>query len=283
MNYRLIAPLFSFSLFAVTAAAQMADRPGYKDPELFNRIPGYYLAHPGSVDEKQFEAYEFRVAEGVAGKKRVEGKFVKYKYSFDPKVTPVPSTLQVIRNYQNAAAKLGGKTLFQDRLGRGTTLLIAKNGNETWVEVYAIGTSCNLTIVEKQGMKQDVVATATEFQNGLAQNGHVEVPGILFDFAKADVKPESEPALQEVAKLLQSNPSLKVWVVGHTDNVGSADVNLKLSSARAAAIMGVLVKKMSVDAGRLAPFGAGPYSPVASNGSEEGRTKNRRVELVAQP
>ena len=73
---------------------------------------------------------------------------------------------------------------------------------------------------------------------------------------------------------------MKVRVVGHTDSVGSPDSNLTLSSARAAAVIQALTQKNGVDARRLAPFGAGPYAPVASNKSEEGRARNRRVELV---
>jgi outer membrane protein OmpA-like peptidoglycan-associated protein len=272
--------LLSIVLFAATAGAQRKDKPGAKDPELFTRIPGYVLTE---VQELQFDAYQFVTGEKTADKQRVEGRVAKYHYRWDPEVGAKPSTLQVIRNYQNAAARLGGKKIFEDQLGRRTTLLVSKNGRETWVEVYAISTLCTVVILEKQAMKQDVVANAAAFQAGLAEHGRVEVPGIFFDFAKSEVKPESEPALQEIARLLASNPSLRVWVVGHTDNVGPAEANLKLSAERAAAVIRVLTTKMSVDPKRLSPFGNGPYAPVASNAAEDGRAKNRRVELVAQP
>jgi outer membrane protein OmpA-like peptidoglycan-associated protein len=116
----------------------------------------------------------------------------------------------------------------------------------------------------------------------LQENGRVEVPGIFFDFGKSDVKPESEPALKELTAMLQANTALKVWVVGHTDNVGSAESNLTLSGARAAAVVKALAQR-GIGANRLAPHGAGPYAPVASNATDEGRARNRRVELVAQP
>jgi outer membrane protein OmpA-like peptidoglycan-associated protein len=74
-----------------------------------------------------------------------------------------------------------------------------------------------------------------------------------------------------------------VWVVGHTDYVGSADTNVALSLARAKAVVQALVQKYGIDAARLAPFGAGPYAPVATNDTEDGRAKNRRVELVKRP
>jgi hypothetical protein len=86
-------------------------------------------------------------------------------------------------------------------------------------------------------MKQDVVANAEALSSGIAATGHVEVPRIFFDFHKADIKPESGPALEQVAKLLKKSPVLKVWVVGHTDWVGSAEANTALSTARAAAVV----------------------------------------------
>jgi outer membrane protein OmpA-like peptidoglycan-associated protein len=112
-------------------------------------------------------------------------------------------------------------------------------------------------------MKQDVVANAAVLQAGLKENGHAEVPGILFDFGKSDIKPESEPALNEVATLLRTNQALKAWVVGHTDNVGSAESNVTLSAARAAAVVKALAQR-GIEVKRLAPHGAGPYAPVAT-------------------
>jgi outer membrane protein OmpA-like peptidoglycan-associated protein len=109
------------------------------------------------------------------------------------------------------------------------------------------------------------------------------VNGILFDTGKAEVKPESAAALNEVVKLLQQDAKLKVYVVGHTDTVGALAANLDLSRRRALAVVQVLTSApYSVAADRLQAFGAGPYAPLASNDSEEGRTLNRRVELVKQ-
>ena len=98
---------------------------------------------------------------------------------------------------------------------------------------------------------------------------------------KSDVKSGSEPALREVVRLLQANPAMRLWVVGHTDSQGSAESNVTLSQARAAAVVRSLTG-MGIAAIRLAPHGAGPYAPVASNDTEEGRARNRRVELVKQ-
>lgn len=139
-----------------------------------------------------------------------------------------------------------------------------------------------LYIVEKQAMAQAIVANADVFSNDIKNTGHTAVYGIYFDTGKSDIKPESEKALVEIAKLLKNNPSLKLIVVGHTDSVGVMDANMKLSQARAEAVVQALVAKQGIDAARLKGYGVGPLAPVASNDTEEGRAKNRRVELVKQ-
>lgn len=131
-------------------------------------------------------------------------------------------------------------------------------------------------------MVQSVVANAESLASGLATTGHAAVGGIFFDTGKADLKPESDAAIAEVVKLLQKDPTLKVYVVGHTDNVGSPASNLKLSEDRAAAVVKAFVTRHKIPEARLGSFGAGPYSPVASNDSDSGRALNRRVELVKQ-
>ncbi len=110
-------------------------------------------------------------------------------------------------------------------------------------------------------MVQHVVADAASFRDGLKANGHVAVEGIYFDTAKSVVKPESTPALQEVAKLLAADPSLKLWVVGHTDSVGAVDANMKLAQARAEAVVAALVSTHGVAAARLKGYGVGPLAP----------------------
>lgn len=263
-------------------AGGMTDYKGYTDPALFTRMPGAFLSGAGAYKETAFDVYEFPVKSGPKVEKdRVEGRKTAYTYSFDRAAGPVPSGLQVKRNYQAAAKQIGGEILHDsDAAYMNTTLRVSKDGRETWVEVYTRAATYYVTIVERQEMKQDVVANADALKGGLARTGHVEVPGIFFDFGKSEVKPESEPALREVAKLLQANPGLKVWVVGHTDSVGSAEGNVALASGRAAAVVAWLTGKLSVDGRRLVPHGVGPYAPVASNATDEGRAKNRRVELV---
>jgi OmpA-OmpF porin, OOP family len=264
------------------AANKLSDFKDFKDPELFTRLPNYYLPYASSFKEQQFGSYSFQVTDAGKNKKQqIEGHFTTHCYAFDRTAGAMPGPLQIIRNYQQAAKNIGGTVLYDgpDR----TTLRINKNGRETWAEVTPGGENYYVRIVERQIMQQQVTANADAMMAGLAQSGHVEVPGIFFDFNKADIKPESEPALLEVAKLLKANSALRVWVVGHTDYVGPADTNVTLAKARAASVVLALTQKHGIDAKRLIPYGVGPYAPVAANTSDEGRAKNRRVELVAQP
>jgi outer membrane protein OmpA-like peptidoglycan-associated protein len=139
-----------------------------------------------------------------------------------------------------------------------------------------------LWIVEKQIMKQDVVANAEAMINDINATGHVSVYGIYFDTGKSDIKPESDAAIAEIAKLLKNNNALNLYVVGHTDNVGSFDSNMKLSKDRADAVTNALVTKHGITSSRLKAYGVSSLNPVASNKTEEGKAKNRRVELVQQ-
>jgi OOP family OmpA-OmpF porin len=127
-----------------------------------------------------------------------------------------------------------------------------------------------------------VTINAASLADDISRSGHVSVYGIYFDTGKADVKSESDATIKEIAKLLQQNASLKLHVVGHTDNAGDLANNMDLSRRRADAVAKVLTGKYNVAAARLHTDGVGPLSPVASNKTEDGRAKNRRVELVEQ-
>ena len=158
---------------------------------------------------------------------------------------------------------------------------------------YEIGTTpikirrgqvvAHLDVVEEQPTSDKlVVVSASEILKGLESSGRVALYGILFDTNKAEIKTESRPALDEVAKYLRSNPPAKLDVVGHTDNIGSYDSNLDLSRARAAAVVGALVREYDVNPQRLRASGVGFLAPMASNTTDVGRAKNRRVELLPQ-
>ena len=159
-----------------------------------------------------------------------------------------------------------------------------KGGKVTWVQVspWNRGQGIALYIVEEKAMEQYIVADAGALAKEISLTGKVAVYGIFFDTGKAVVKPESEPALAEITKLLKEDPDLKIYVVGHTDSVGKLDYNMNLSRKRAEAVVEVLVSKHGISSGRLKPHGVGPLVPASSNRSDDGRALNRRVELVEQ-
>lgn len=136
-------------------------------------------------------------------------------------------------------------------------------------------------VIEVKPLTQNMVTVkAAEMAKSLASSGKVALYGILFDTNKADIKPESKPALEEIAKLLREDAKLSLHVVGHTDNVGSYETNMSLSKRRADAVVAALTTEYGISAGRLSANGVANLAPVAVNTTDEGRSKNRRVELV---
>jgi len=269
-----------FIIIAVLCLAPLAfaqdDVEGAKDHPLVSRMPGYYIAE---YIEKDFDSVPFRDAKGQ--EIPVEGKY----YYIDHLIkegAKAPSAVAIIRNFINAFQKIGGKVVYQAT--EDLYMKAEKGGGVTWARVtpYNGGDGYILEIVEQKAMKQDIAADANALASDIAATGKAAVYGIYFDTGKAVVKPESEPALAEIGKLLKENGALKLHVVGHTDNVGDLASNMKLSQARAEAVVQAVVMKHGVDAKRLKAAGVGPLCPAASNGTDEGKAKNRRVELVAQ-
>lgn len=266
-----------FSLIAVvTAMAADTDKPGSKDHPLLSRMPDFFISEYKVTD---FDNYKFIGADKQ--KVVVEGRklFIEYKLKKD---AAVPGELKIRRNIQEALTKIGGKVLFDDDFNRTSTILLEKDGKQTWIEVRSLDKMYRLTTIDKQAMQQEVVATAEVMNKDIMASGHVSIYGIYFDTAKSEIKPESEAAIAEIAKLLQNNPALKVYVVGHTDNVGTFEANMKLSRDRAESVARELSGKYHIASDRLKPHGVASLAPVGSNDSEDGKQKNRRVELVKQ-
>jgi outer membrane protein OmpA-like peptidoglycan-associated protein len=173
--------------------------------------------------------------------------------------------------------------------------LVAKgataDGTQVHVAIYVVAPvqdkegGVYLQVVEgkpMEGGKVSVNLNAADMDRSIAADGKVAVYGVYFDTDKSDVKPESKQALGEMAKLLQQNPQLKVYIVGHTDNQGAPAHNVDLSQKRADAVVKALSGEYKIDGKRLAAKGVASYAPLASNDTEAGREKNRRVELVKQ-
>ena len=278
MRVRTATPLIAaFILVLVTGRmAVAADKPGCKDHPLFpTRMPGYSIADCVS---NEFDRYEFYTPRPP--KHAEEGRFTFITYRIDAGATE-PSAVAVVRNYENAIKAAGG-TIVASVPNWWVNGTIVADGKEIWVQAERGNGKIWLRIIEKEAMAQYITADAAAFAKDLDTTGHVAVYGIYFDTGKSDLKPESEPALKEVATLLAGDPALTLWVVGHTDAVGQVDANMTLSQARAEAVVHALVTTHGIAAARLRSYGVGPLAPVATNGTEDGRAKNRRVELVRQ-
>jgi outer membrane protein OmpA-like peptidoglycan-associated protein len=269
---RIALMLAAFAAAGVTFA--QSDVKGGKDHPLFSRMPGFYIAY---YEEKDFDSHKFW--DEKRNEITVEGRSWQIQYEAKDGTQP-PSPLQIHRNYENAMRKIGGTVLYSD--DEYSFMKLARDGKEIWVELTAYGPKPNLVIIEKQAMEQQVKASADAFASDIRRTGHAAVYGILFDFGKATLKPESKAALTEIARMLKADPGLKVHVVGHTDNVGGLETNMKLSLDRANAVVRELAAAYGIAAARLKAGGVGPLAPVAANDAEEGRAKNRRVELVKQ-
>lgn len=272
--------LFIVALFVLLSEGFAQEgEPGTKDPALFNRMPGYYITN---VETKEFDAHKFFDGKMLV---TIEGSVSIVSYRPKESLKAVPSELQICRNYSNAIKKIGGKILFEgrselyedNRYNRDVlTANITRENAEVWTDVWSMGDDYYVTVVEKQLMHQDIAAS--DLLDAINKNGFVALD-IHFDTGKSTIKPESEPIIEQIVKLLKDNPDLKLSVEGHTDNVGDAKSNMKLSEDRAKSVVAALTNA-GTETSRLSAAGFGQDRPVADNRSEEGRAKNRRVELV---
>jgi len=266
-----------FLAAAHNAAFAQADAANCKDHPLFpTRMPEYRIE---SCKVEPFGVYDFFTLKGP--KTRIEGRFTFITYLFTGQRGTEPSPTAVVRNYENAIKKAGGEIIGSNPnwwvVGK-----IVQDGKEAWVQAEKGNGKIWLRIVEKEAMEQFIEADAAAFAKDINTTGHAAVYGILFDTGKADIKPESAKALEEIAKLLKADPALKLHVVGHTDSTGSQEGNIALSMARAKSVVKSLTESYGIAASRLNPYGCGQYAPVSTNDTDEGRAKNRRVELVKQ-
>ncbi len=282
-----------------------------KPPPFITPYPGQKL-YGDAFQVTDFDEHHFIVAKTTGQPppgqefKRVEGKITQFVYEHPSG----RSSLEVFKNYEEGLKKAGFETVYTCA-GKacGSTVapfpgwlpqlkqwvpdeknryLLAKLTRPTegniWVGFYInlVGLEVNgINIVEERPMQTGMVAVdAAALKKGLEDHGYIAVYGIVFDTGKATLKAESAKALEQVKKLLEESPALKLYVVGHTDDVGSESANVALSNARASAVVKELVGRYQVKKDRLKAAGVGPYVPVATNRNEQGRAKNRRVVLV---
>jgi outer membrane protein OmpA-like peptidoglycan-associated protein len=206
---------------------------------------------------------------------KLEGNLTFIWYAFNSESQKEPSFFQIIKNYSNAILKIGGKKIYEDNVSGYYEL--KKSGKEYNIKVNGTNNSdIQLFVLEMEAMKQEV--TANEMLDALNTDGFIAL-NILFETGKSAIQQESLPVIDQIFDLLKSNSTLNVSIEGHTDNVGDAASNKKLSGDRAKAVTNVIIAK-GIDKARLSFIGWGQEKPVADNRTDEGRTKNRRVEIV---
>jgi outer membrane protein OmpA-like peptidoglycan-associated protein len=264
-----LATAFFAAIPPVHAQDTPPDADGCKDTPLITRMPGSFIA---ICTDKEYDQFTMPVGKNADGEidKTFEGEYHDWTFNTREGV----SEIQVFRNVE-AALKKGGFTIdYSDP----TRTLTAHKGN-TWLNIQNSGSYYIQTIVTTKEMQQEMTADASSLANEIEKSGHVAVYGILFDTAKATIQPASEKTLQQIAQLLAEHSDWKLRIEGYTDNVGQAAANQALSEKRAQAVVSWLAAH-SVDPSRLNSKGMGAANPVADNSSEDGRAKNRRVELV---
>lgn len=287
-------------VMAIFASALRAQ----EDHPLVSRYAGSTIQKKDAEEFGEYKLITGRTAQGEFFGETLKGKVTRIVYG-NPEGR---STLEIFSNYRKALEAAGLKVIYTCELdncgpayarsawNRYNGLFaasdgdprylggkIAANGGTAYLALMVGRSRTQLDIVEIMGMEEDmVVVDAAALAKGLEAEGKVSVYGIYFDTDKADIKPESKPALDEIAKLLKNRATLKLYVVGHTDMTASLEHNRTLSAARAQAVVKALVTDYGIAAARLEGHGVGPLAPAASNASAEGRAKNRRVELVAR-
>jgi outer membrane protein OmpA-like peptidoglycan-associated protein len=289
------------------ALAQSRDVAGSRDFPGIGRFAGSVIS---GHQVKNFDVARMQAAPFKDGKPsdtpRLEGRITRIAY----RMGPGPSITEVSRNFETQFAKAGFEPLLNcdtDACG-GIPFTEAiealpipqmwvdgfnyhyfagkksENGRETYASVLVSENNkeiyAQLTVAEL-GTIENKMVDADTMSKGLRDTGRIALYGIYFDTDKAVIRPESRPTLEQIAKLLASQVSLNVYIVGHTDSQGPYTYNLDLSRRRAEAIATELVKTYHITAPRLQTAGVAHLSPVGSNASEAGRALNRRVELVA--
>lgn len=257
-------------VMAIAATIRAQDSEGCKDHPLLTRMPGYVIFEC----TQNFNELDFADLKGEEVK--LEGNLTYNWYTLNPDSgKPEPSFLQIIKNYQNAIVKIGGKKIFEDESNGFYEL---NKGSKFYkIKIACTNTSdYMLFILEMEPMKQEI--TANEMLDALNKDGFIAL-NILFETGKSAIQKESIPIVDQIFEMLKANTDLKISIEGHTDNTGDAAGNKKLSNDRARTVMTALVAK-GIDAARLSFVGWGQEKPVADNRTDEGKAKNRRVEII---
>ena len=303
--------LFASAAFVAGLFLSAAHAEPGQDHPLLNRYPGSVIHF---YDFKEYEEAQLllsrpqeRGGQLVVDKLLpLEGKVTYIQYE----APDAASTFQVFRNYQAGLRRSGFKELFvcerpcgKWNLGEFKTLmkardlymngslenqyLSAQRGNtyvSLWVNQIIGKTQVFLFVIEKTALDDERIAVSggSAIARALNENGRVNLYGFQFDTGEAVLKSSSAPTLKELGLILRDNPGLKLDIIGHTDDVGGAGFNQRLSEARARSVAAALAAQQHVDPDRLNAIGKGMSEALAPNTSEAGRAKNRRVEVLVR-
>ncbi len=270
--------LLFISLFFNASSLQSQD--DIEHP-MVKKMPDFKLIKSLSKKSK-FSTFQFRIIENKKTKTvEKKGRYWKLVYinrDNRGKVNTKISKIDIMNNYRAAAKEMGGKVLYAKR-GRITFTLPLNNGGKLWAYVTALDGNYDLIIIEEEDFEKQLIFSADQMKRTLDSLGTISIYGINFDTAKDRLKQGAEKVLTEIVKLMKNFPELKIEIQGHTDNVGSANYNLNLSNKRANTVKDYLLL-FGVEKERMTSKGYGLTKPIASNDTEEGRAKNRRVELM---
>ncbi len=267
----MLVGLAACSSVAWAQAPAPADAKGCVESKVVTRMPGCVILR---CEHKDYNLADMPRKLDERGH-QVEGEYEYTAYRCPREKSP----LELGRNTEAALKSAGFNILYTYVYGGGARFYMTARKGGQWVKLTVVSDAYELTAVKEKQMEQAMTANADGWAQQINQSGRVSVYGINFDTGKSVIRPDSAPALNEVVKLLQANPSWAMLVAGHTDNVGSAATNLALSRQRAQSVIAWL-STHGVEGARLVPAGFGDTRPIAENKDEEGRQKNRRVDLV---
>ena len=300
----------SFLMVAMLIALTSGNLFAEKTEDIISVYPGSRVVYSDDLGYVEFYVCTGKTSDDKMKIEKIEG-YVHHRFCYFPKGC---SSLQIIRNYEEAISKYGGRVLHSantkecikafmkkgnpNRTSRNFEYQIfrdqafkyfsAKIPSDT-LDYYVIIVIANcggqpvysLVTVKTKPMEMGMISFENIY-DGISTKGHIAIYDIYFETGKSEIKGESTDALKNIAEYLNANVDKQYLIVGHTDNVGDFEANIKLSTERANAVVNELIVKYSVNKAQLKPYGVGSVSPVALNSTDKGKAKNRRVEIVEQ-
>ncbi|MCD4794351.1 MAG: OmpA family protein [Bacteroidales bacterium] len=281
-----------------------------KTKDIISIYPGSHVAYDDDLGYDEFYVCTGKTSDDKIKIDTIEG-YIHHRFCYFPKGC---SCLQIIRNYEEVISKYGGSVLhsantkeciksflkkgnpnrtsrnfeyqfFRDQAFKYFSAKIPSDTLDYYVMIVIANCAgkpvYSLVTVKTKPMEMGMISVEN-IHDGMSTKGHIAVYDILFDTGKSEIMDESADALKNIAEYLNAHSDKKYFIVGHTDNVGDFEANIKLSTERANAVVNELIIKYSVKKEQLKPYGVGPVSPVALNSTDKGKAKNRRVEIVEQ-